>query len=482
MIIFKKEIKMSNQHQKGCFCKAIFFIALQIFSFQIAHLAFQQQDGFAADGGLSGHSKNSSASCEVSSIAPDQPELSLAEGEEATVTITVACKKDNLPEGIKVTARINKNKNRVSLSSKSEVADANGEAKFTVSARKTGIARIVFKAGRRKAKVIVRVEKDTGTTPTPLSTPTPVPTAIVTPMPTLTLIPPPLPTPSFSPVPTPALTPAPTVTTSVWTKEDGIRLQPSDAGLESGSVVADISVIIRADDTYRAYFAINEGIRSATSNDGLTFTVEAGFRLSEGYGMPRVVRLNDGSYRLFAIVSDGIASAVSDDGLAFTVEEGTRIKASDFGVEQLSGGSLVELDDGTYRMYFSDLPKPGEGVKDHQVFSATSSDMLAWTAESGVRVGSGSGIDMSAEHPFVVKRSDGTFRMFYYRNNPTGLWTATSADGLTWEDQESTGITEKTEGNDPDVVTLTDGRWRLYFGDFDESIGGLIYSAVASPY
>jgi len=89
---------------------------------------------------------------------------------------------------------------------------------------------------------------------------------------------------------------------------------------------------------------------------------------------------------------------------------------------------------------------------------------------------------MSAEHPFVIKRSDGTFRMFYYRNNPTGLWTATSTDGLTWENQESTGITEKTEGNDPDVVTLPDGRWRLYFGDFDESIGGLIYSAVAAPY
>jgi hypothetical protein len=467
---------MTARHQKGYLFRSIFLVVLQVFFFQIVHLTFRQLDGFAADGGLSAPSKNNIASCQISSIESDQTKLSLIEGEEATITITTACKSGDLPEGIKVTARINKNKNRISLSSKSGVTDVNGEAKFTVTARKKGIARIVFKAGRLKAKVIVKVEKDTGTTPTPLSTPTPVPTAILTP------IPPPLPTPSFSPVPTPTLTPVPTVTTSVWTKEDGIRLQPSDAGLEAGSVLADISVIKLSDDTYRAYFATNEGIRSATSDDGLTFTVEDGFRLPEGYGMPRVVRLDDGSYRLFAIVSDGITSAVSDDGLEFTVEEGTRIKASDFGVEQLSGGSLVELDDGTYRMYFSDLPKPGEGVKDHQVFSATSSDMLTWTAESGVRVGSGSGIDMSAEHPFVIKQSDGTFRMFYYRNNPTGLWTATSTDGLTWEDEESTGITEKTEGNDPDVVILPDGRWRLYYGDFDESIGGLIYSAVASPY
>ena len=473
---------MSNSRQKGYLLKSILLVVIQIFFFQIAHLAFQQQDGFAADSNLLALSKNNVASCEVNSIESDQSELTLTEGEEATITITVACKSGDLPEGIKVTARINKNKNRISLSSKSGVTDVKGEVKFTVTARKKGIARIVFKAGRLKVKVIVKVEKDTGTTPTPLSTPTPVPTAILTPTPTLPPIPPPLPTPSFSPVPTPTLTPAPTVTTSVWTKEDGIRLQPSDAGLESGSVVADISVIKLSDDTYRAYFAINEGIRSATSNDGLTFTVEDGFRLPEGYGMPRVVRLSDGRYRLFAIVSDGIASAVSDDGLEFTVEEGTRIKASDFGVEQLSGGSLVELDDGTYRMYFSDLPKPGEGVKNHQIFSATSSDMLTWTAETGVRVGSGSDIDMSAEHPFVIKRSDGTFRMFYYINNPTGQWTATSTDGLTWEDQESTGITEKTEGNDPDVVTLPDGNWRLYFGDFDESIGGVIYSAIASPY
>src|SRR3972149_3054501 len=472
--MFKKEIKMSNHHQKGCLCRSIFLIVLQVFFTQIAYLAFQQQNGFAADSGLSALSKNNAASCEVSSVESDQSELTLIEGEDATITITTVCKGGNLPEGIKVTARIKKGKNSISLSSKSGVADANGEAKFTVIARKKGIARIVFKAGRLKAKVIVKVEKDTGTTPTPLSTPTPVPTS--------TAIPPPLPTPSFFPVPTPILTPVPTVTTSVWTKEEGIRLQPSDAGLESGSVVADISVIKLSDDTYRAYFAINEGIRSATSNDGLTFTVEDGFRLPEGYGMPRVVRLSDGRYRLFAIVSDGIASAVSDDGLEVTVEEGTRIKASGFGVEQLSGGSLVELDDGTYRMYFSDLPKPGEGVKDHLVFSATSSDMLTWTAESGVRAGTGSGIDMSAEHPFVIKLSDGTFRMFYYRNNPTGLWTATSTDSLTWGDPESTGITEKTEGNDPDVVTLPDGRWRLYYGDFDESIGGLIYSAAASPY
>ena len=312
--------------------KSIFLVVFQVFFFQIAHLAFQQQDGFAVDSGLPALSKNNAASCEVSSIESDQSELTLNEGEEATITITTACKSGDLPEGIKVTARIKKGKNSISLSSKSGVADAKGEAKFTVTARKKGIARIVFKAGRLKVKVIVKVEKDTGTTPTPLSTPTPVPTAILTPTPTLTPIPPPLPTPSFFPVPTPILTPESTVTTSVWTKEEGIRLQSSDAGLESGSVVADISVIKLSDDTYRAYFAINEGIRSATSNDGLTFTVEDGFRLPEGYGMPRVVRLSDGSYRLFAIVSDGIASAVSDDGLEFTVEEGTRIKASDFGV------------------------------------------------------------------------------------------------------------------------------------------------------
>ncbi len=279
-------------------------------------------------------------------------------------------------------------------------------------------------------------------------------------------------------------------TSSRWTLDEGIRIQPSDVGVEAGLPVADISVVILPDDTYRAYYiAQNVGILSSTSTDGLNFTLESGVRLSDGHGQPRVVKLSDGRYRLFftGMVDReaGIGSAISSDGLNFTEESGIRIKASDFGEDSLSGGSLVTLDDNTYRMYFSRLPMPDEPITPFQTYSAVSSDMLNWTPETGVRVGEGSNIDKSAEHPFVIKKTDGTFRMFFYVNDPTASWTATSTDGLTWENAEETGITGVTsmaEGNDPDIVVLPDGRWRMYYGDFDTTIGGFIRSTVASEY
>ena len=272
--------------------------------------------------------------------------------------------------------------------------------------------------------------------------------------------------------------------TPSWIIEDGVRLQASGVGLASGSIVADVSVVRLPDDTYRAYFyGTGRGVMSATSSDGLTFTVEQGSRMPDGNGMPRVVALGNGSYRLFFNMFDGIGSAISSDGINFTEESGTRIKASDFGEYSLTGGSLVTLCDGTYRMYFSDLPLPDEGLKAHKVYSAVSSDMLNWIAESGVRVGSGSSIDKSAEHPFVIKKTDGTFRMFFYNNSPTAQWTATSSDGDTWKNAKETGITKNlAEGNDPDVVVLPNGKWRIYYGDFDSELGGLIYSAVGSEY
>ncbi len=89
---------MSSHHQKGYLFKSIFLVVFQVFFFQIAHLTCQQQDGFAADSGLSAISKNNAASCEVGSIESDQSELTLIEGEETVVIITIACKRGDLPQ------------------------------------------------------------------------------------------------------------------------------------------------------------------------------------------------------------------------------------------------------------------------------------------------------------------------------------------------------------------------------------------------
>src|SRR4029077_10716297 len=114
------------------------------------------------------------------------------------------------------------------------------------------------------------------------------------------------------------------------------------------------------------------------------FTMEAGFRLPDGSGQSRAIRLDDGRIRIFFSSSQGINSAVSaDDGTTFTVESGTRISAAAAGMSQLTGPGIIKLRDGRYRAYFSDLPIPGQGPLPHTVKSAISSDLVNWTVESG---------------------------------------------------------------------------------------------------
>ena len=280
------------------------------------------------------------------------------------------------------------------------------------------------------------------------------------------------------------------VVSSHWTADSGIRLDPDHAGVAAGTVVADVSVIRLSDNTFRAYYHVGGiGVLSSVSSDGLNFTLESGTRLADGHGQVRVISLSNGAYRLYYTGmidgTAGIGSYYSTDGLNFTAESGVRIKASDYGVNNLSGISLATMPDGTYRAYFSKLATAGGEIESFQTFSASSTDMLTFTKDDGIRVGSGSDIDKSAEHPFVIKKSDGTYRMFFYVNDPTASWTAVSTDGLTWSDAAETGISgvySVAEGNDADVVELADGSWRMYYGDFDDAVGGIIRSTTSSQY
>jgi len=64
----------------------------------------------------------------------------------------------------------------------------------------------------------------------------------------------------------------------------------------------------------------------------------------------------------------------------------------------------------------------------------------------------------AAEHPRVVRLPDGTLKMFYGSLNGSGVWSATSSDGLSWTDRHFEGM----RGGDPDVIVLPDGRLRVF--------------------
>ena len=271
----------------------------------------------------------------------------------------------------------------------------------------------------------------------------------------------------------------------------GPLLGPADFGVAAGLPLADMSATLLSDDRVRMYmFAQGRGIVSAVSlaTDGASFTPETGSRLPDGSGMPRVIANPSGGWRLFFTSGGGIRSAVSTDGLTFTVENGVRVTAEAAGFTgatagATSGATVVRLADGRYRMYFSDLPRPGDPPGSHRVKSAISIDQLAWTVEAGVRIGLGAPVlTESAEHPFALANPNGSVTLYYGKftgpgsASTEGLYESTSIDGLTFE-QETYDV---FFGNDPDALRLADGTLVLYYGQFDPQAGGTINLARCS--
>ncbi|MBI4885966.1 MAG: hypothetical protein HY824_02635 [Acidobacteria bacterium] len=266
----------------------------------------------------------------------------------------------------------------------------------------------------------------------------------------------------------------------------GPVLGPSDFGVAAGQPVADATAALLPDGRVRLYtYAQGRGIVSAISltTEGASFAAEAGSRLPDGSGMPRIVASPSGGWRLYFSSGGGIKSAASADGLTFTIENGFRVTQEAAGftgttVSATTGPTVIRLASGRYRMYFSDLPRPGDPPGGHRIKSALSSDQLTWTVEPGVRIGPGAPVLAdSAEHPFALANADGSVTLYYGKftggsggASPEGLYHSTSADGLGFE-QETYDV---FFGNDPDALRLADGTLVLYYGQFDPQVGGTI--------
>lgn len=251
----------------------------------------------------------------------------------------------------------------------------------------------------------------------------------------------------------------------------------------ASSPVADVSAFVLTDGTIRAYvFATGLGVVMAESSDSKTFTYTGSpFGGVNFRGQPRVIKLVNGTWVMYNSSGDGFSCSTSTDGVTFTVHTEVCLSQTLFAgmTGGLSGPGIVRLDDGSYRAYFSGLPRPGTGPDPWKVFSATSPDGLVWTAESGVRIGSGaSNITRSAEHPAIVRHSDGTFTMFYFdnasgsadRSTGMGVYYATSTDGLVFSNEKKLDLVslgngfENSAGNDPEVFLDGTGRLLMYFG------------------
>ena len=160
----------------------------------------------------------------------------------------------------------------------------------------------------------------------------------------------------------------------------------------------------------------------------------------EGASVPEVVQLDNGDLLLYFVDAETLTSGGTEQiGYSKSTDGGVTWSEKDHVVfsGKLNQGpavdpSLVELLDGTLRMYFYGPDGPitdvGSDTSEHNVYSAVSEDGISFAVEEGAR--------FSAEKltdPEVIWHQ-GRWLMYYSLGTTTGI--ATSNDGLAWSDTE----------------------------------------------
>jgi hypothetical protein len=285
---------------------------------------------------------------------------------------------------------------------------------------------------------------------------------------------------SSSSTPTAPSTTTPAPSANVWTSE-GVRLTEVTAGVP-GLGIADSTVFQTNAGTWRMFFNVQDGfLRSATSPDGLSWTVDANKPFAVRGSVARFVRFDSGHVRVFFACSscpggntDDIHSAVStDEGVTWTIENGVRIASASVGAARLTGMSVVRTSDNRWRGYFA----PQGTLPTTPIYSATSTDQLNWTLDPGTRLGPGNALQGGA-HPCAIFNSNGTTSLFYWRGAPDTfpVTVSTSTDGLTFTSETKiTGLPGSINA-DPEVVRVGSGL-RLYYNAGNDT-SGTIYSAL----
>jgi hypothetical protein len=182
----------------------------------------------------------------------------------------------------------------------------------------------------------------------------------------------------------------------VWTPEAGVRLSAQEGGAGDFRVASSEVVPRMGGAGLRMYYECCAGtqsnansIKSAVSEDGLTWRVEEGDRIADGgnYMAARIVFLEDGRCRMYCCRNGmGIVSAVSSDGLRFEMEPGVRI-AQDGEYDRVAAFAcdVLKIAGGGYVMYYAGYGAPNRA----HILHATSEDGVNWRKSPGAVVAPG---------------------------------------------------------------------------------------------
>jgi hypothetical protein len=278
---------------------------------------------------------------------------------------------------------------------------------------------------------------------------------------------------------TPTSTPTPSATQQIetWTK--------GDRRIMNGVTSSDTHKL--ADGTYRMYFMQNSGIAYAESSDALNFdapkptgvTQEPGKMISN----PAVLKIEDSNWIMIyeqqpqkqtnsndkttpgPDIQRNLYLASSTDGKNFT-KVGLAIDSSKEDNYFASVPDLVLLPDGKIKMYYV---SGGQAIG-----SATSVDKgSTWQRDSGYR------LEDNAVDPDVLLKTenDKNYWIMYYTilsGSGNALYKATSSNGINWT-KVSKVLDAKDKTSvivDADVVPLTQGKYRMFFGEVESEESG----------
>lgn len=275
-----------------------------------------------------------------------------------------------------------------------------------------------------------------------------------------------------------------------------VALSPADVSLEAGPVssVTSVSPDVFYDAKTRTYFLFTTGmgIGVYTSADGVSWTAVPGASTPAGpVSDPSVIELADGSYRMYYAYRSGtgpgspcsgkeLRYATSTDLVRWSDQPGSLLADLGCGVP-----NVVRAGSNDFRLYYV---RGGASVE-HGTYLRTSSDGLVWTAAPALVT------PKDLVDPSVVAMPDGSWLMLT-ADFPAGktpgpffqkLYAGTSADGISWEFTTQTPLYTAPEGEgafDPDMVLLPDGSLRAWWSQGTSAETARIASGaviVASP-
>ncbi len=191
-----------------------------------------------------------------------------------------------------------------------------------------------------------------------------------------------------------------------------------------------------------------------------TFDHEVGTRLSNS--LPQTVISTGSLMRMFFIRDFVVRSATSTDGLTWTIESGIRLGTT-VDISSIASCSLVQGST-VYRM----ILEVGDSNGNFRFLSASSSNTINWAVEGGTRMEVQSGTTYIGS-PEILKISDNDWRLFYVQDTNGGndlsdrqIFSSQSSDeGSTW----STGVASLSgeRADNVSISTLPSGRARLFY-------------------